>query len=61
MSDRGNKKIVTSQGGVFNDLAIRIKLILRLLADRRISPFLKLLPIGSLAYFRDSGSGFGSC
>jgi len=51
MSDRESKKIITGQGGVFNDLAIRIKLVLRLLADRRISPFLKLLPIGSLAYF----------
>ncbi len=39
-----------SSSGVFHELAVRIKLILRLMADRRVSPLLKLLPLGSLAY-----------
>jgi hypothetical protein len=51
MSDFRNRSITPSKGGgVFNDLAIRIKLILRLLGDGRVSPLLKLLPIGSLVY-----------
>jgi hypothetical protein len=37
-------------GGVFDGIATRIKLILRLLRDRRVNPLLKLLPIGSLIY-----------
>ena len=37
--------------GVVQDLSIRLKLIVRLMTDRRVSPLLKLLPIGSLVYF----------
>jgi hypothetical protein len=37
-------------GGFFQDLSIRARLILRLLGDRRVNIFLKLLPIGSLVY-----------
>lgn len=37
-------------GGLFNGFISNIKLILRLLADSRISPWLKILPIGSLVY-----------
>jgi hypothetical protein len=36
---------------VFNELALRIKLILRLMGDSRVNPLLKLLPICSLLYF----------
>ncbi|MGB9586345.1 MAG: hypothetical protein ACPL3P_00410 [Anaerolineales bacterium] len=36
--------------GFFADLSLRIKLILKLLADKRVNPLLKLLPIGSLVY-----------
>src|SRR5512139_1755225 len=43
------KKIDTSSG-MFNEMLLRIKLILRLMGDRRGSPFLKLLPIASLVY-----------
>jgi len=51
MPDREKRKIMpSSNGGVFNDLNKRIKLIMRLLGDRRVSPWLKLLPIGSVAY-----------
>lgn len=51
MPDKNERKIIPSQGGVFNDLFVRIKLVLRLLADSRVSPILKLIPIGSLVYF----------
>jgi len=51
MADQKEPKIVTSKGGVFNDLTLRIKLILRLLADPRVNPLIKLLPIGSVIYF----------
>ncbi len=36
--------------GVFHDLLLRIKLILRLMVDRRVNLLVKLLPIGSLVY-----------
>jgi hypothetical protein len=39
------------RGGVFKELTLRIRLIFRLLADRRVNPLLKLLPLGSLVYF----------
>jgi hypothetical protein len=51
MSKDKNRKIISSQGGVFHNLGIQLKLILRLLADRRVNIFLKLLPIGALLYF----------
>jgi hypothetical protein len=38
-------------GGVFHSIALRIKLILRLMGDRRVNPLLKLLPIGALVYW----------
>lgn len=51
MSTKNNRKITLPQsGGFFQDLTLRIKLIMRLLGDGRVNPFLKLLPIGSLVY-----------
>jgi hypothetical protein len=51
MSENRSRSIVPSQGGgIFQGIATRIKLILRLMGDRRVSPLLKLLPIGSLVY-----------
>jgi hypothetical protein len=51
MSENDHRKITPAKGGgVFQGLALRIKLILRLLADPRVNPLLKLLPIGSLIY-----------
>jgi hypothetical protein len=51
MPEDKERKIITSPGGIFNDLATRIKLIIRLITDPRVSPFLKLLPLGSVLYF----------
>ena len=42
--------VVSSGGGVMRDLILRFKLILRLMGDSRVNPFVKLLPIASLAY-----------
>jgi hypothetical protein len=51
MDSKKDRMIAASKGGgVFQGLATQIKLIVRLLADRRVNPLLKLLPIGSLIY-----------
>ncbi len=47
---RPNKIMVPPQGGMLRDLVTRLKLIGRLIGDRRVSVFLKLLPLASLAY-----------
>jgi uncharacterized membrane protein YkvA (DUF1232 family) len=36
--------------GIFQGLSNRVRLVARLMADKRISPLLKLLPLGSLVY-----------
>ena len=36
--------------GVINNLTMRLKLITRLMMDRRVNPLIKLLPIGALLY-----------
>ncbi len=36
--------------GFLHDLTFRLKLIWRLIKDKRVNPFLKLLPIGALIY-----------
>lgn len=52
MPNNKNRNITTAQdGGIFHGLGQQIKLILRLMADRRVNPLLKLLPIGTLVYF----------
>ena len=42
--------IIPPQGGVLRDVVLRIKLILRLMGDRRVNFLLKLLPVASLVY-----------
>lgn len=51
MSENKDRKMIPSGSGIFNNLSQRLKLIFRLLGDNRVSPFLKLLPIGSALYF----------
>lgn len=41
---------VGPQGGMVRNFINRTKLILRLLGDRRVSAWVKLIPIGSLVY-----------
>lgn len=49
-NDTKRKITFPKSEGFFDGLLLRVKLILRLLADSRVSPILKLLPIGSLIY-----------
>ena len=42
--------MASPSGGMLHSLVIRLKLILKLMGDRRVSPFLKLIPIGTLIY-----------
>jgi uncharacterized membrane protein YkvA (DUF1232 family) len=44
------KSIVPTQGGVLHNVVIQTKLILRLLGDRRVSAWTKLIPVGALIY-----------
>jgi len=41
---------VAPQGGMVRNFINRTKLILRLMADHRVSPWVKLIPVGSLVY-----------
>lgn len=51
MADKRPAKImVPPQGGMLRDFATRLKLIFRLLGDRRVNFFLKFLPLASVAY-----------
>ncbi len=50
MSNRSFRTISTTKFGLFQDLSLRVRLILRLMGDKRVSPFLKLLPVGALVY-----------
>jgi hypothetical protein len=43
------KKIIPS-GEKLHELAIRIKLLFRLMADKRVNFLIKLIPVGGLAY-----------
>jgi uncharacterized membrane protein YkvA (DUF1232 family) len=42
--------IVPPQGGMLRNVILRIRLILRLLGDSRVSPWLKIIPILGLLY-----------
>jgi hypothetical protein len=51
MSDKPERKITFPRGGgILQDITLRVKLVLRLISDPRVNLFLKLLPVGSLAY-----------
>jgi hypothetical protein len=50
MADKKERKIVLPGGNVFSDLLLRVKLILRLMGDNRVSPLLKAMPIGAVLY-----------
>jgi hypothetical protein len=51
MAKRKDIQSLSGGGGVFNDLSNYFKLVFRLMTDRRVSPFLKILPVGTLVYF----------
>jgi len=47
---KSGKAIVPGQDGMFRSAVVRFKLIMRLLGDRRVSAWIKLIPIGALIY-----------
>jgi uncharacterized membrane protein YkvA (DUF1232 family) len=49
MADK-KRLMIPPQGGVVRDFILRVKLIVRLIRDRRISPWLKLIPIAGVIY-----------
>lgn len=48
--DSGGGPIAPYGGGFFQAFGDRIRLIIRLVADARVNPLVKMLPIGSLVY-----------
>jgi len=42
--------MVPPQKGMVRDFVARLKLIMKLMGDKRVSPWVKLIPIGALAY-----------
>lgn len=46
-----DKNINPRNFGFISNLVIQIKLVIRLMKDNRISPFLKILPFGGILYF----------
>jgi hypothetical protein len=51
MANQKKQILPQAQAGFFQGLTDRIKLIYRLMLDRRVNPFLKLLPVGALVYW----------
>lgn len=51
MDNKTPRSIIPSQGNMLEELTFRVKLIFRLLGDRRVSPLVKLLPVAGLAYW----------
>ena len=51
MPDDKRRQIKQYSGGFFGDISNHVKLVLRLMRDRRVNPLLKLIPFGTLAYF----------
>lgn len=51
MTQRNSGKfVVPAKGGAMRDIVRRLKLVGRLMGDSRVSPFIKVLPLASLAY-----------
>ena len=42
--------IIPSEGNFFANISFRLKLIFRLMLDRRVDPLIKLIPLGAVAY-----------
>lgn len=51
MASNDNRPVKSPSGGMIGELTLRIKLIMRLMGDKRVSPLLKLVPVGTLVYF----------
>ena len=51
MARKNRPKLTSSDKNFFTTIADEIRLVLRLMADPRVNPLLKLLPIGTVIYF----------
>lgn len=51
MNNKPSQNIVPSRGGALHEITLRVKLIFRLIADRRVNPWTKLVPIAGLIYW----------
>ena len=49
MADK-KRLMIPPQGGVVREFDLRVKLIVRLIRDRRVSPWLKIIPILGVIY-----------
>ena len=47
---KSDRFVMPARGGAMRDIIKRIKLVGRLMGDSRVSPFIKVLPLASLAY-----------
>jgi hypothetical protein len=50
MNNHSNRPVKTPSGNFIGELSLRIRLIMRLMADKRVFPLLKLIPVGTLLY-----------
>ena len=50
MDKKPSQSIIPSQASLLQDVTLRAKLFLRLMADSRVNPWIKLIPVGALAY-----------
>lgn len=50
MTDQNPRTMRRYNPGLVQELLTRGKLILRLMGDRRVNPFLKIIPVGTLLY-----------
>jgi len=50
MQKRSPGSIIPAQGGVLQDTLLRIKLIIKLMGDKRVNPWLKILPVAGILY-----------
>jgi uncharacterized membrane protein YkvA (DUF1232 family) len=50
MSDSESPRLPGPSRGFFRQTALQVKLVWRLMRDRRVSPLLKLLPVATVVY-----------
>jgi len=51
MNNKPSRSIIPSQGGVLKEVTLRMKLIFKLIGDRRVNMLVKLIPLAGLIYW----------
>jgi uncharacterized membrane protein YkvA (DUF1232 family) len=51
MNKRSPQSIIPSKGGILQEITLRTKLLFKLMGDRRVNPWAKLVPIAGLIYW----------